>query len=315
MNNESFRLVGLELFNHKLLENSDILPGMNAWASKSGYSSIENRLKRRGFTPITKLVKLDFFRIDNTIDVPVTTLIIGPNGTGKSEILRAVVQIFREIFYQKQGKKFDSQYKYILKYFLNGDNYEINRKEGKKVIYKNGEMINISELEIPKKVLASTFILNDKFPFPKKRYLENNPQYEYLGLRTQSGAAGTRSYLKKLVENLIDSLGDPSFIGNIKDMFDFLNLRKEMTIYYHPKFRKYLFTGNLTLLEMDEFFLNWKKRRDTKPFSTNRYEKLTNEVKEDIVRFINESNSRIRKDGRSYFFEYHIDFNDIRSAN
>ena len=34
----------------------------------------------------------------------------------------------------------------ILKYFLNGDNYEINRKEGKKAIYKNEEMINISEL-------------------------------------------------------------------------------------------------------------------------------------------------------------------------
>ena len=85
MNNESFRLVGLELFNHKLLEN----------------------------------IKIDFLRKKDDINGPVTTLIIGPNGTGKSEILRALIQIFRELEYEKYGKKFDSKYNYILNYFLN----------------------------------------------------------------------------------------------------------------------------------------------------------------------------------------------------
>jgi len=278
MNPNSFRLVSLELLNHKLLEN----------------------------------IKIDFFKKQDIINGPITTLIIGPNGTGKSEILRALIQIFRELEYEKNEKKFKSSYKYILNYLINGEHYEISKKEGyDKSIKKNGKEISISELILPSKILASTFILNDKFIFPKKTILKNQPHYEYLGLRTQSGAAGTKSYLKKLVENIIDSLNDPSFIENIKDMFDFLNLKREMTIYYHPKYRSRIFTKDLTLEKLDEFFLKWEKRLKYKPFSLTYYNKLKQEEKYHIVKFIKESLSRIKKDGRSYFYEYPINFNNI----
>lgn len=50
MNHDSFRLVSLELFDHKLLDN----------------------------------IKIDFFRKASHINRPMTTLIIGANGTGKS---------------------------------------------------------------------------------------------------------------------------------------------------------------------------------------------------------------------------------------
>ncbi len=44
-----------------LMNLCDILPGINAWASKSRYSCMENRLKRRGFKPLTKCVKNNFY--------------------------------------------------------------------------------------------------------------------------------------------------------------------------------------------------------------------------------------------------------------
>jgi predicted ATPase len=283
MDPDSFRLISLELFNHKILEN----------------------------------IKIEFSKEYLNMAGPITTLIIGPNGTGKSEILRALIEIFRELEFEKYGEKFNSGYRFILSYHLYDGDYKIIKQEGKKKrIYKNEKEINISELQIPLKILASTFILNDKFIFPKKRISEKQSCYEYLGIRTQSGAAGTRSYLKKLVESIINSFKNHFFIESVKEAFVFLQFEPELTIYYHPRFRSSIFTGELTIEKMDDVFINWEKRRRTEPYSFKPYKKLLPEEKRNIVNFINNNiQTKMKKYERSYFFEYHINFNEIESTN
>ena len=102
------RILSLELFDHKILND----------------------------------IKIDFLENETSEDAPFSTLIIGPNGTGKSEILKALIQIFRELEYEKFDKRFNSQYKYNLIYDFNGNQYNVSRKKGtKKDITRNGEKI------------------------------------------------------------------------------------------------------------------------------------------------------------------------------
>lgn len=104
----SFRLERLEIFNHKFLGDK----------------------------------KIEFFNEHNDSDFPFTTLIIGPNGTGKSEILKIIIQIFREIEFKKLGNKLYTPFKYSIHYHLNGNSYEVNKKESYKTEFlKNGKLL------------------------------------------------------------------------------------------------------------------------------------------------------------------------------
>lgn len=93
------------------------------------------------------------------------TLIIGENGTGKSEFLKEVVEYFR-----------------IRK-------HSDGRAENKKIKIETAAS---KDLEWPQKIIASSFSLNDKFPFLNKNAQKNNQGfYKYLGIRTASNNAFT----------------------------------------------------------------------------------------------------------------------------
>ena len=110
------------------------------------------------FTPSHATKKDNFF-----------TMIIGENGTGKSELLKSIVNSLRKV------------------------NTDV----------KNLENVNISisdpdnNVQWPEKIIASTFSVNDKLPFIKSK-LGDESKYYYGGMRTTSNSIFISNYKSEL---------------------------------------------------------------------------------------------------------------------
>ncbi|MFQ2039681.1 hypothetical protein ACK35C_01515 [Aeromonas veronii] len=119
-------------------------------------------------------IKLKKFNHDKNI----FTIIIGQNGCGKSELLRIIA---------------DSVNSHII-YNRNIGSSKVDTVGN--ITFKNGE--------IPHKVLASSFSLNDKFPILTNRNKLYHEDYEYLGLRSTSNNAFVGKYKKEFLKRLVN---------------------------------------------------------------------------------------------------------------
>ena len=101
-----FKLLKLELFNHTFF--NDISIDFINEVNPNEKNSYENAF-------------------------PFTTLLIGPNGTGKSQMLRVIVNIFRELELAKRGTRSWNilRTKYIMSYKINTSLYTVEEIVGK----------------------------------------------------------------------------------------------------------------------------------------------------------------------------------------
>ena len=244
---------------------------------------------------------------------PFTNLIIGANGTGKSQILRIIADIFRELEYQKyREKKLKiKRLNYVLEYQINNSVFRVESKgKSKKDIFKNNQHSDIFHLILPERLIVSSFMLNDKFLF-----IDNSKKqtkkifYEYGGIRSTSTTSRTRTYLKRIIENIVESSTDLRFLDNLEFILEFLELKPFFNIFFHPRFRPYFFKGEISSEEFTSFFKDWKKHRPnrkTEPYSIPYFNKLNKKEIKKLVSFINRSQKKITKEDRSYWFEYNI---------
>lgn len=278
--------------------------------------------------PFFNDISIDFINEVNTNEknsyenaFPFTTLLIGPNGTGKSQMLRVIVDIFRELELAKMGTRSWNllRTKYILSYKINTSSYTVESKGKRSQISctKNSKIVDISNLELPNKILASAFILNDRFPFveaDKEKlddiiHTDKTYIYQYLGIRNRPGSAGTKSPVKNLVDDIIEISNNPEFIKNIKDLLDFLNLEPHFKILFKPKFKSTFFKDDIDINKFNSFFVDWKKyrpNRETEPYSLPYYKKLKNDEINNLVNFINHSKFKIDYKRNTEFLEYDI---------
>ncbi|HDV5443302.1 AAA family ATPase [Vibrio cholerae] len=173
-------------------------------------------------------------------DSLLTTLIIGENGVGKSYLLRTLSDFIRQVTTNNSGKVF--KYDDVeLVYTLDSDEYRIIKKRDFIKYYKNGEKIDLNQLSKPNKIIALSFMVNDKFSFSNNQ----DDVYEYLGIRATSNATYTSSIQKKLLSSLLHSLSDSSRVESLKSVFDFLNIGREIRIRYKLR-RKTLFSHGIS---------------------------------------------------------------------
>lgn len=102
------------------------------------------------------------------------TIIIGPNGTGKSSFLGLISDILSiELSHDKEKslKKFETKYNLTIE------------SEGKK--HKISNITKNKKIGIGK-LLAITSTINDKFPYISKNSVRRSEKYIYLGLKTTS---------------------------------------------------------------------------------------------------------------------------------
>lgn len=296
-------------------------------------SKVDNfRLKRLVLrkNPIFSDIDIQFTDDHDESDLPYVSLIIGPNGTGKSNLLRIISDLFRQI-YDIQNDLFQAHVygEYYLEYKYGKYEYVyanttlqgnmVSKTEGKRMrsrfITKNGKPIDISELKIPNRLLASSIMLTDKFYFSKD---DRYPFYSYLGVRTSSNQSGTLSYIRKSIDLLISTItmDRNAFLLKFEKILNVLEFDYRLTIRYQLSYKDKFFTGSLTKKEFIDIFENWQShfpKRKTAPFGYSRYsflKKSKNDKIQTIVDFLNKKKNEgylKRKDGtRTEFLTYDL---------
>ena len=240
---------------------------------------------------------------------PYFSVIIGANGTGKSNFLRLVIDLFSELKYLKETGKRTNEVigKFRLRYTVGEKEYvftNINIIDTDVVILKRKDNISysidgilepdLSQAVFPERILACTIMLTDKFPSTS----EEGGFYKYLGVRRENSrtVAGTQSYIRRTVDFIADKLEDEIFLDKVGKMLDFLYLSRSFKIIYHPKFKKDIFTRNLTIEEFKRFFEEFwkiegtKRTEDKPPYSVQYYRNEIQGKPELIQRLVEECN-------------------------
>ncbi|WP_209366717.1 AAA family ATPase [Priestia megaterium] len=240
-----------------------------------------------------------------------TTVIIGANGAGKSYLLALIVEIFRAIENRKNNKELSLRYdSYYLKYYFGKQCYTVEIYKKKFKLMKNQEIVNINQVAMPLKVLAVSFMINDKFIF-KADNKDSQDIYEYLGTRRTSNATWTNSIVRKVSEALIENVEKPGFYKKVKEILEFLKFKPKITIVFEPD-RKTLFTRKMSLQVLEGKINKIKHSREYRAFSINKYQQ---EDILDLYKFINEtSKDRLKANvNNKVGIEYTIDLERVES--
>ena len=112
-------------------------------------------------------------------DQLLSTLIIGENGTGKSHLLSLVADFFRLLVDSAVGKRTSypvARYENItMEYMVDGQLCQVERNKRVLIAKLDGTELPVADLPKPKKVIAVSYMLNDKFSFSN----DHGELYEY----------------------------------------------------------------------------------------------------------------------------------------
>lgn len=247
---------------------------------------------------------------------PYISLVIGSNGTGKSNLLRAITDIFRELHSLREtGKRsntitgfFNLKYQFKSEIYTFG-NYKpegLNLKSltnknpyPKPFLHDSNGNIDFANAKLPSVILASSLMVTDKFFNDVKNTL---PFYKYLGVRTSANQAGTKTYIRRTVEMLLDSFDTENenltrfMLGDLLVKLDF---NQELHIRYQPVYKSHFFNRSelLTIERFRGFFEDYTKysKRSTPPWGFKRYEKIKGDKK--LVKSIVDGCNKLVKNG------------------
>jgi len=176
--------------------------------------------------------KFNFINDANYSNGPYTTILIGANGTGKSQLLESLVKVFNIVIAsQRHPRKVQNfEMDFELFYRLDGNIVRIKSVRNNDTFQVDGVDCSLADLPTPSKILASAINLNDRFPFYTKRSKANNNKYEYLGIRTASNNA-FKNY-NTLIDRFSQSLMDEENLERYQKVFGLIGLKPEISIIY-----------------------------------------------------------------------------------
>lgn len=220
-----------------------------------------------------------------------TSVIIGPNGTRKSILLRYLIELFKEIhdISQNKSKTYYINGQYRLSYILNGDHYiytNINKigtltilypdSKYQSTLFKNGEQVDISSEALPDKIIAHSILPHDKFPIYKEGTFNT---YKYLGIKGSFQRAGNNFYIRNIIDSIVNNYKKPEFRKRLRQITNFLNLGDHIVIQYSTATsRLFRRDGSLSKYDLIEYFeaLNAKYSSNEKrpPFKLDHWNKI-----------------------------------------
>jgi predicted ATPase len=212
---------------------------------------------------------------------PYSTVIIGPNGTGKSQILRLIADIFEEL---KAHSKNTDSYKLKLRYqfemvLMKGAHYyqveyrrryHLSREEKRLKEFKSLQIFllkdrgleKVKEIDndgcyLPEMIVSNSFLVNDKFRFVRRS--DEPLYYNYLGVRDSAGTARTRSYVRTIINMLFKDISDHKNLAGIKKILGYIGYDPTyLGISYKIRYTGSFFAGDLSEKSFVELFDNPK---------------------------------------------------------
>ena len=197
------------------------------------------------------------------------SIIIGPNGTGKSYLLSNLLEAFNEIVLLKTIKDYKPRKKFTLEYNLGGHKFTISTEKKTSTFKRGDNPILVSEIEFPTKWLASSVTINDKYPVLNYLRKKQLPEYKYLGIRSASNNAFISRITINTVIYFIEAL-QKGKAANLLSVYDALGLNSELQIVFvggpmlklGKKDSKYMLPDNIDkILEPHRTFLKENKTK------------------------------------------------------
>lgn len=184
-----------------------------------------------------------------------TTLILGENGVGKSFLLKSIIDIFCFLEIAKDSnRKRKPRYQYetfFIEYQIEDDTYSVHRMNGSQIVAKrNGKDIDYKEVILPQKVLAISFMVNDKFQFRKE---EDGGIYTYHGVRSSTNSTYTSSIARNIIFDLIHCI-EKELFSQVIEIFSILQF--DSKIEFQWKIEKRMTTEIIDLSKSDFQFAN-----------------------------------------------------------
>jgi predicted ATPase len=177
--------------------------------------------------------------------LPLSSIVIGENGSGKSYLLSQIADFFR--FIQKiKNKERKPYFKYentSARYLLGSNSYFIKKEKNKIIFLKNDNCVDIDDVILPTKIIAMSFMVNDKFSFSRPG---EDSFYDYRGVRATSNASYTSTIKRMIANSLISLIDNKDKINVVKETLHFLGMSEKLSISYNLN-RKTLFKNPLPL--------------------------------------------------------------------
>jgi predicted ATPase len=137
-------------------------------------------------------------------------------------------------------------YKYenaSVEFIIDSDLYFISKERGKVTLTINGLQSEIHTAKLPTKVIAMSFMVNDKFSFSR---FEEDDFYDYRGVRATSNASYTSTIKRMITNSLISSIGYNDKLETVRNTLNFLGMSESLAITYTLN-RKTLFKKQLPI--------------------------------------------------------------------
>jgi len=242
---------------------------------------------------------------DKDEDSPYFTIIIGPNGTGKSEILKCLILIWRD-FYQyfvEEGSRYKAlNFLYTLNYTLGGKEFKYsnainieldpsgkpNKTPSRGELYDfNSNWIQIMEKDyysfFPLQVVSQSILMSDKFFVSRneKEKLRFAP-YHYLGIRSTRQQTSTSFYIRRTVDLIIKAIENQYFQKGISNLIEFIGTSGSFIVQYKTINYKLFYTGKLTIDILNKHFNEIENNYVEKiaPFKLGDFKRLRKNQKE-----------------------------------
>ncbi|PFM82689.1 hypothetical protein COJ46_02445 [Bacillus sp. AFS077874] len=167
---------------------------------------------------------------------PFSTLIIGPNGTGKSTILSIIQKVLLDLYYIAESKDSKSIFStknvnYEMSYYIGKTKYTVKRNNSKIELIRNDKIIGFNKELLPHKLIAVSYNINDKFTYQSNAE-DVLDRYQYLGIKSSDNEAKIGETTRNLVQNIIISSMQNDFLKYLKNITDFINVEPKIRIIF-----------------------------------------------------------------------------------
>lgn len=253
---------------------------------------------------------------------PFVSVVIGPNGTGKSTILGNIQKIILDAINfsnSKNTQTLSKEIEYQLTYQIGEDLFEIRHYSGKtdNEYFKNYKPILPQKVLLPKKVIAVAFSINDRFTYNDQNEFSNG-KYHYLGIKSSNNTAKVGETTKNLVLNIISSSQKDNFNKHLKTITDFIGVEPVFKIKYFAKdknLKDVLTIENINKIQNKLMNRSLKVKENIRFFESediiNTYNSLINDSMKNGLFDINSQEVSITFNFQNSeeYFKYYYEFN------